>query len=64
VQCGEVGFERRRLGERGLIGEELQPPGLVRGGQPFEEQAPEETGEDPNGEEEAGPAGDPVLAIG
>jgi hypothetical protein len=37
-----VGFEDCRLGQRGLIGEELQPPGLLRGGQPFQEQATEE----------------------
>jgi len=42
AQCGEVGFERSWLGERGLVGEELQPPGLVGGGQSFEEQASEE----------------------
>ena len=32
--------------------------------QPFEEQATEEPGEDRNGEEKVGPAGDPVLAPG
>ena len=30
------------LGQRGLVGEELQAPGLVGGGQPFQEQAAEE----------------------
>jgi hypothetical protein len=52
------------LGEGGLVGEELQSPGLVGGVQPFEEQATEEPGEDRNGEEKAEPAGDPALAIG
>jgi len=42
AQCGEVSFEGGRLGQGGVIGEKLQPPGLVRGGQPFEEQVPEE----------------------
>ena len=41
-QCSDVGFERCRLDQGGLVGEELQPPGLVGGGQPFQEQAAEE----------------------
>ena len=57
-------MEGCRLGEGGLVGEELQSPGLVGGVQPFEEQATEEPGEDRNGEEKAEPAGDPALAIG
>ena len=42
----------------------MQPPGLVGGVQPFDEQATEEPGEDRNGEEKAAPAGDPALTIG
>ena len=61
---GEACVEGCRLGQRGLVGEELQSPGLVGGVQPFEEQATEEPGEDRNGEEKAEPAGDPALAIG
>ena len=57
-------MEGCRLGEGGMAGEELQPPGLVGGGQPFQEPATEEPGEDRNGEEKAEPAGDPALAIG
>src|SRR5262245_40385624 len=49
AQCGEDGLE-------GLVGEELQSPGLVGGVQSFEEQAAEEAREHLNGEEEAGPA--------
>ena len=56
-------FERSWLGERGLVGEELQPPGLVGGGQPVEEPATEEAREHPDGKEETGPAGNPVLAV-
>ena len=41
-QGGKVGFEGCRLGQGGLVGEELQVPGLVRGGQLFQEQAAEE----------------------
>ena len=64
VQCGEEGLEGCRLGEGGLVGEELQPSGLVGGVQPFEEQATEEAREHLHGEEEAGPAGNPGVAIG
>jgi hypothetical protein len=39
---GKVGFEGCRLGQRGLVGGEIQPSGLVGGGQPFQEQAAEE----------------------
>jgi hypothetical protein len=35
-------LEGRRFGEGGLVGEELQSPGSVGGGQPFEKQAAEE----------------------
>jgi hypothetical protein len=37
ARCGEEDLEGCRLGEGGLVGEELQPPGLVGGGQPFKE---------------------------
>jgi hypothetical protein len=63
-QGGEACLEGCRLGEGGLVGEEAQPPGLVRGGQSFEEQAAEEAREHPHGEKEAGPAGNPALAVG
>src|SRR6516225_11873934 len=64
AQGGEPGFEACRLGDGGLVGKELQPPGLVGGGQLFEEQATEEARKHPDGEEKVGPAGSPVLAIG
>jgi len=41
-QCGEAGFEGCWLGQGGLVGEERQPPGLIRGGELFPEQAPEQ----------------------
>jgi hypothetical protein len=41
-QCGKPGFEGCRLGEGGLVGKELQAPGMVGGGQPFQEQTAEE----------------------
>jgi hypothetical protein len=42
AQCGEACLEGCRLGEGGLVGKELQPPGLVGCDQPFQEQAAEE----------------------
>jgi len=42
AQCGNAGSEDWRLGEAGLVGKELLPPGLVGGGQLFQEQAAEE----------------------
>ena len=63
AQCGKPGFEGCRLGEGGLVGEKLQPPSLVGGGQPFEEQATEEARKHPDGEKEAGPAGNPMLSV-
>src|SRR6516164_10140999 len=41
-RCGEVSFEGRWPSQRGLVGEELQAPGLVGGGQSFQEKAAEE----------------------
>src|SRR6202035_4365467 len=41
-QCGEVGLEGGRLGQGGVVGEELQAAGLVRGGQPLQEQTAEQ----------------------
>jgi hypothetical protein len=34
-QRGEIGVEAHRLGQAGLVRKELEPPGLVGGGQPF-----------------------------
>src|SRR6516225_4569487 len=42
AQWGEVTVECWRLRQGGLVGKELQAPGLVGGGQPFQKQAPEE----------------------
>ena len=41
-QCAEAGFEDCWVGQDGLVGKELQASGLVGGGQPFQQQAPEE----------------------
>src|SRR5262249_5840134 len=64
AQCGEEGLEGCRLGEGGLVGEELPPASLVGCSQTFQEQATEEAREHLNGEEEAGPAGNPGVAMG
>jgi hypothetical protein len=58
------GFEGGWLGQGGLVGEELQAPGVVSGGQLFQKQATEEAWEHPDGQKEAGSAGNPVLAPG
>ena len=63
AQRGEEGLEGCRLGEGGVVGEELQPPGLVGGRQSFEEQATEEARKHPDGEKEAAPAGNPVFSV-
>jgi hypothetical protein len=44
------------LAEAGVIGEELQAAGEVKGGELFQEQAPKQPREYADGEEEAGPA--------
>src|ERR1700730_365622 len=41
-QWGKAGFEACRLGQGGLVGGGLEAAGLVRGGQPFQEQTAEE----------------------
>jgi hypothetical protein len=43
AQCGEVTFKGCWLGKCGLVGKELQPPGLVRGRELFQEQTAEQT---------------------
>ena len=43
VARGNVGFEACWLGQAGLIGEELQSPSVVRGREPFQEQAAEQS---------------------
>jgi hypothetical protein len=42
AQCGEACLEGCRRGEGELVGKELEPPGLIGGAQPFQEQAAEE----------------------
>ena len=46
-----------------MIAEELQAAGVVGGGELLQEQPPEQPREHAHGEEEAGPAGYPALAV-
>ena len=46
-----------------MLAEELKLTGLMDGGELFQEQASEQSGQDSHGEEEAGFAGDPLLAV-
>ena len=46
-----------------MLSEELKLTGLMDGGDLFQEQASEQSGQDRHGQEEAGFAGDPLLAI-
>ena len=63
AQRREVRSELVRILEIGEIGEELQFAASVHGFETLQEQAPEQAGEHANRQEEAGPAGDPTLAI-
>src|SRR5207245_4511428 len=42
AHCGKPGFEGCRLVQGGLVSQELQAPGMVGDGQPFQEQTAEE----------------------
>jgi hypothetical protein len=46
-----------------VIAEELQAAGGMKGGEQFQKQPPKQSREHADGEEEAGPAGDPSLPI-
>lgn len=46
-----------------MLAEELKLTGLMDGGELLQEQASEQSGQDPHGEEEAGSAGDPLLTV-
>jgi hypothetical protein len=56
-------FERLGIRQRSLTAEELQLPGEVRCRELLQEQPAEQSREDPDRQEEPGPAGDPALAI-
>jgi hypothetical protein len=55
-------LERLGVRQRGLVTEEIQAPGVVRRRKLLQEQPAEQPREDADGEEEAGPAGDPAPA--
>src|SRR2546429_68357 len=56
AQRCEIGGEGAALAEAGVIAEELQAAGDMKGGELFQEQAPKQPREHADGEEEAGPA--------
>ena len=56
--------ERLRIGENGVIAEELQAACLMGRGQLLQEQPAEQAREHADGEEEAGPARHPALTVG
>ena len=60
----EVAGEGVGVIERGQGVAELEPAGAEGLLEPFEEEAAEQAGEDANGEEEAGAAGDPAVTVG
>ena len=62
-QRREVSREGLRLGQAGMVAEEVQMSGVVGSGQLVEEQAAEEARQYPDRQEEAGPAGYPLLAV-
>ena len=59
----EPGGERSRVTQRFELAMEAQRAGVERAAQLVEKEPPEEPREHPNGQEEAGPAGDPALAV-
>ena len=52
----QMGGERLALRQSGMVAEELQAPGVVRGGERLQDQPTEQPREHADGEEEAGPA--------
>ena len=64
AQRRQIRGEGMALGQSGVIAEELQAAGVVSGGELLQEQPAEQPREHAHGEEEAGPAGDPALAVG
>jgi len=59
----EPGGERSRITQRLELAMEAQRAGIERAVQLVEKEPPEEPREDPNGQEEAWPAGDPAFAV-
>src|SRR3954451_1970833 len=63
AQWCEPVAEARRLGESGILAEELQLPGVMRRSQFLEETASEQTREHAHRQEEAWPAGHPTRTV-
>ena len=52
------------VGERGMIAEEVELAGGVRGGKPLAHQSPKQPRQHPHRQEETRPARDPARAVG
>ena len=63
-QWCEPGGERPRVAQPRVLAEELQPAGVMRGIEFFEEAAAEQSRQHPHRQEEARLAGDPPFAVG
>ena len=63
AQWGEIRRERLRVGESGVIAEELQAVGLVCGEQPLQEQPSEQAREHAHRQKETRSTGYPTLAV-
>src|SRR5215813_9739137 len=63
AQRCEISREGLCLGEMGVISEEAEAAGLVRGDELLQEQSSEQAGEHAHGEEESRPAGHPALVV-
>src|SRR6266436_5796728 len=64
AQRRQTGREGLRSGEMGVVAEEAEAAGRMGCGERLEEQPAEQAGEHAHGEEESGPAGHPMLAVG
>ena len=63
AQWRQICGKRLWVGQRSVIAEELQLSGLVCGDELLQEQPAEQPREHADGEEEAGPASDPLVAV-
>lgn len=63
AERSEAGGEGRGGGQSFQITEELKLPCLVQCRQPFQEEAPEQAGQDTHGQKETRAAGDPACSV-
>ena len=63
AQWSQESVKRGRIGEFGMVAKELQLPGIVQLGQPFQKKTSEQAGQNPYGQEEVLAAGDPLCSV-